>query len=236
MLVLLILPLAGRRAGRLAAWWYRRFLRLMGVRLRIHGTPPATGALGVANHVSWLDIIVLGSLVDAAFVSKTEVGNWPLVGRFARHTGAVFLPRGAYRTGEAGERLHEAMAEGRCVVLFPEATTNADLAPSRFHGRLFAPAIDGGYPVQPIAVHYLPPAGTVETSHHPYVPWVGNADLMGHFLTLFRLEGLEVAVTFCEPHHGHGRDRRGLAEDSRRAIVAALEGGQREVPGAPGGP
>lgn len=218
--VLLLLPVAGGRAGRLAAWWYRRFLRLLGVRVHVRGRPPAEGALGVANHVSWLDIIVLGSLVDAAFVSKTEVGNWPLVGRFARHTGTVFLPRGAYRTGEAAERLRAAMAEGRCVILFPEATTNADLAPAHFHARLFGAAVDGGYPAQPIAVHYLPPEGGGE-GHHPLAPWV-DEDLVPHFLGIFRMPRLDVRVTFCEPVPSAGRDRRWLAEDSRQAIVGAL--------------
>jgi 1-acyl-sn-glycerol-3-phosphate acyltransferase len=177
--------------------------------------------LGVSNHVSWLDIIVLGSLVDAAFVSKAEIGGWPIVGRFARHTGAVFFPRGAHRTGEAVEALRATLAAGRCAVLFPEATTRADLAPDRFHARLFAAAIEGGSPAQPIAIRYLPPDGS--TGHHPRAPWINDAPLLGHFLTLCRLPRLEVRVTFCAPVSAGGRDRRGLAEDCRTAILAALQ-------------
>lgn len=198
----------------------------------MRGQPPAGGALVVANHVSWLDIIVLGSLLDAAFVSKLEVAGWPLVGRFARHTGTVFLPRGAYRTGEAAERLRTAMTGGRCVILFPEATTNADLAPSHFHARLFASAVAGDHPVQPVAVHYLPSREGTAAGHHPLAPWVDDADLLRHFLALFRLPRLDVRVTFCEPIPAAGRDRRGLAEDSRQAIVAALQGREGERRGA----
>lgn len=242
LLVLLLLPVAGRLAG----WWYRRFLRLLGVRVQVRGRPPEGGVLGVSNHVSWLDIIVLGSLVDAAFVSKAEVGGWPLVGRFARHTGTVFFPRGAHRTGEAGEALRAAMAAGRCAILFPEATTNADLMPDRFHARLFAAAIETGHPVQPIAVRYLPPEDVVRCplsvdreergtrneerfsdGHHPLAPWVDDAPLLGHFLKLVRLPRLDVTVTFCEPIASAGRDRRGLAEDCRQAIVAALTDNNR---------
>lgn len=223
-MVLAILPFTGRRAGQLASWWYRRFLRLLGVSVRVIGEPPRHGALGVSNHVSWLDIIVLGALTDAAFVSKTEVGGWPLVGRFARHTGTVFLSRGAFRTDEAGRKLHASMTAGRCVILFPEATTNAALMPDRFHARLFAPAIEGNHPVQPIAVHYRPEEARPETGHHALVPWVDDADLVTHFFGLFRLPRLDVTVTFCTPRQAAGRDRRGLAEDSRQAIIDALTG------------
>lgn len=227
LVVLLLLPLVGRRAGRLAGWWYRRFLRLLGVRVQVRGRPAAGGVLGVSNHVSWLDIIVLGGLVDAAFVSKAEVDDWPLVGRFARHTGTVFLPRGAHRTGAAGEALRAAMAAGRCVILFPEATTRANLAPDRFHARLFGAAIEGGYPVQPIALRYLPPAGGDPGGHHPLAPWVDDAGLLGHFLELVRLPRLDVTVTFCEPFPAAGRDRRGLAETCRAAVVEALSENDR---------
>lgn len=233
--VWLVLPLAGGRGVRLAGWWYRRFLRLLGVRVRVYGAPPRGGVLGVSNHVSWLDIIVLGSLVDAAFVSKAEIGGWPLVGRFARHTGTVFFPRGAHRTGEAVEALRAAMAGGRCVILFPEATTKADLAPDRFHARLFAAAVETDYPAQPIAIRYLPPGENVAREerttsneqrfrggHHPLAPWVDDKPLFRHFLEIVRAPGMAVVVTFCEPIAGRGYDRRGLAEACRRAITAAL--------------
>ena len=76
-------------------------------------------------------------------------------------------------------------------------------------------------PVQPIAIRYLPPDHG-DDGHHPRAPWVDDAPLFGHFLEIVRLPRLEVTVTFCEPISGAGRDRRGLAEECRRAIIAAL--------------
>lgn len=220
--VLLALPLAGRRAGGLAGWWYRRLLRILGVRVDIRGRHPDGPRLVAANHVSWLDIILLGGLLDAVFVSKAEVGDWPVVGRFARHTGTVFLPRGAGRTREATERLTAALRQGRSVVLFPEATTSAELLPARFHARLFAAAIEAGVPVQPVAVHYLPEGDAAAEGHHPAAPWVDEAGLAGHFAQVFKLRGLTARVTFCTEVPPLDRERRALASTSHQRILEAL--------------
>lgn len=216
-----------KQPGRLAGWWYRRFLRIMGVEIETSGAWPSGGCLVAANHVSWLDIIVFGALLDAAFVSKAEIGQWPVVGRFARHTGTVFLPRGAGRTREATQRLVEALDAQRAVILFPEATTNNALLPERFYPRLFAASVEAQAPVQPVALHYLPESG--EASHHPLAPWV-NASLPAHFRRLFRLPRLRVRVTFCPEVTTAGCERRYLSEVSRQAVANALTGEQATQP------
>lgn len=218
--ILAAMTLLRRRAGWLTGWWYRGLLRIMGIKVEVSGQTPAPGTLVVANHVSWLDIIVFGGLLDAAFVSKSEVGNWPVIGRFARFTGTIFLPRGAGETREASKRIRTTLAASRCAVLFPEATTRADLLPSRFHARLFAAAIDGDHALQPAALYY--PRGDGHPGHHPDVPWVGAASLAPHFMTLFRRRGLRARVIFCPAVPVAGRDRRALAEQSHAAIASAL--------------
>lgn len=227
--VLLALSFA-KRPGHLAGWWYRRFLRIMGVTIETRGDTPNGPCVVAANHVSWLDIIVLGGLLDAVFVSKAEIGQWPVIGRFARYTGTVFLPRGAGQTREATRRLTEALDAGRTVVLFPEATTNAALLPERFHPRLFAAAIEAGAPVQPIAMHYLPERS--EDRHHALAPWVDNGTLAAHFGRLFRLPRLCVRVTLCPTVATAARERRQVSEAARTAIVDTLSetGGGEAAP------
>lgn len=214
-----------RRPGHLAAWWYRRLLRILGVQVFTSGQPPTGGYLVAANHVSWLDIIIMGSLLDAAFVSKAEIGQWPLVGRFARHTGTVFLPRGAGQTGLANQRLAEALTAERAVILFPEATTRGNLLPTRFYPRLFAAAVETGAPVQPVALHYLP--DDESGGHHPLAPWVDGEGLWPHFCRLFRLPRLRVRVSFCDPLPAAGQQRRALAEASLAAVSGALSASAR---------
>ncbi|MDN5939120.1 MAG: 1-acyl-sn-glycerol-3-phosphate acyltransferase, partial [Salinisphaera sp.] len=177
--VLVCLPLAGSRAGRLAAWWYRRLLVVLGIAICLEGELPDRGCLAVANHVSWLDIIVLGSLLDAAFLSKSEIGGWPLVGRFARYTGTVFLTRGAGATRQVIGEMAGALRDNRSVVLFPEATTGRELAPARFHPRLFAAAVANApnrttqsNPLAPGRPRRRPPAAVTTA---PAASWPGRA-------------------------------------------------------------
>lgn len=217
--VLLSLPFV-KRPGHLAGRWYRRLLRILGIKIETTGMPPAGGCLIAANHTSWLDIIILGGLLDAVFVSKAEIDQWPLIGRFARHTGTVFLPRGAGQTQEATRRLTQALHAERSVVLFPEAATNASLVPERFYPRLFAAAIEARMPVQPVAVHYLPEHG--EAAHHPLAPWVDDLGLFAHFKKLFRVPKLHVRVTFCDALPPAEQARRQLSEASRQAVADAL--------------
>lgn len=211
-----------KHPGHLAGWWYRRFLRIMGVEIETIGPRPVGSCLVAANHVSWLDIIILGALLDAAFVSKAEISQWPVIGHFARRTGTVFLPRGAGRTQEATQRLAGALNAGRAVILFPEGTTSDTFLPDRFYPRLFAGAIEANSPVQPVALHYLPT--NRQTGHHPLAPWVDDASLPSHFRRLFRLPQLRVRVTYCPSLATGGCERRYLSEASRHAVSAALSG------------
>lgn len=211
-------PLLGsRRAHRIVRWWHGRALRVLGVQLTIDGKAPAQPMLIVANHCSWLDIIVLGHAFDAAFVSKAEIDGWPLVGRFARAAGTLFLARGAGQTGETTRRILAVLDSGRSVLFFPEGTTTVSPMPQRFHARLFAAAIEGGYPVLPVGLHYRDES-TPADRHHTTIPWVDGAPLWPNFRNLFRLRRVEAALRPCEPIDPHGRDRRALAAASEQAI------------------
>ena len=82
-------PLIGKRSWALVRWWHGRMLRVLNVKLEVEGEPVAGPALIVANHSSWLDIIVLGHVFNASFVSKAEIGAWPMIGAFARAAGTL---------------------------------------------------------------------------------------------------------------------------------------------------
>jgi len=219
--VLLTLPLHKRYMPQLSAWWYQRLLVILNVQLNIQGTPPNKTVLVVSNHISWVDIVIFGSLLRPAFVSKAEVAKWPVVGPIARATGTVFLPRGAFKTSETSDTLAASLKHGRNVVLFPEATTSDAAIPHRFHARMFAAALDHSYPVQPIALRYLPENKT-DVGNHPWAPWIDDAGLGGHLKKLLRLKELRVAVIFCPVISPDGHDRRGLAQASHSAITTAL--------------
>jgi len=210
-------PLMGRRSFRLVRWWHGRMLRILNIRLEIDGERPVGPTLIAANHCSWLDIVVLGHAFDAAFISKAEVDGWPLVGAFARASGTLFLARGTGRTRETTEQIQSVLDSGRSALLFPQGTTTRETQPQRFYARLFAAAIEGNYPVLPVAVRYCDDS-TPADMHHALAPWVDEAQLWPHFRDLFRLRGMTAQLRLCAPIDSQGYDRRSLAEASRIAI------------------
>lgn len=210
-------PLIGNRSWKLARWWLGRMLGVLNVGIEIDGELPAGPALMVANHCSWLDIIVLGHAFNASFVSKAEIGSWPLVGSFARAAGTLFLARGAGQTSETSAKIRSVLDAGRSVLFFPEGTTTTDPQPRRFHARLFAAAIDGGYPVLPVALRYCDDT-TPADMHHALAPWANEAALGPHFRDLFRVHDMRAQLRLCAPIDPRGFDRRSLAEASYMAI------------------
>jgi 1-acyl-sn-glycerol-3-phosphate acyltransferase len=219
------LRVVGIAPWKVAAIWFRVFLPVIGVRVVERGAPPAEAALIAANHISWLDIAVLGRRVGGGFLSKAEVARWPLVGWFATGTGTVYLPRGANQTREANDALIARMRNRQSIVIFPEGTTTGHRLPKLFHGRLFAAAIEGGKLVQPVALHYPPPPDA-RTEQHPLAPYVNNDNMLRHLLRLLVGRGLTVEVTYCPPIRGEGLDRRQIAERAWEAVCLALGGAE----------
>ncbi|MBS0355050.1 MAG: 1-acyl-sn-glycerol-3-phosphate acyltransferase [Proteobacteria bacterium] len=145
---------------RLRQRWSAHLLGTLGVRLQADEPFVAPGSLLVANHVSWLDVFVINAAYPAAFVSKAEVRQWPLIGWLAAKNETVFLRRGSRGhakivNGEIGGLL----GQGRHVAIFPEGTTTDGSHVLGFHAALLQPAIEAGAPIQPLAIAYRLPDG-----------------------------------------------------------------------------
>ncbi|HEX8644152.1 MAG TPA: lysophospholipid acyltransferase family protein [Allosphingosinicella sp.] len=203
--------------------WPRRFLLWAGfsagLDVRIEGRPLARDVLFVSNHISWLDILLLGGSAGAAFVSKAEVGRWPGVGWLARLNDTVFIARaerGAVK-GQA-DALRSALASGRPVALFPEGTVSAGGEVLPFRASLFASLYPplANLKVQPVAIDYGNAA--------PNLAWIEGETTMANALRILsRGSSIEVRLCFLEPIDPHAApDRKVLATRGRDAVVAAL--------------
>ncbi|HEX8127423.1 MAG TPA: lysophospholipid acyltransferase family protein [Allosphingosinicella sp.] len=208
--------------------WPRRFLgwvaRAAGMKVRTAGAPLPRDVLFLANHLSWLDILVLAGASGTAFVSKAEVARVPVVGWLAGLNNTVFVARSerAAVRGQA-DSLRRALVTGQPVALFPEGTTDggADVLPFRASllAALFPPI--PGLMVQPVALDYGAAA--------PDLAWVGNEPgLVNVRKVLSRRGTVEVVIRFLEPIDPKAGDRKALARSAREDIVEAL--------GAPVGP
>ncbi len=201
-------------------WWSAKLLRLIGVDLRVEGTPASGGALLAANHISWLDIMVLHAVIpEARFVSKADVKSWPLVGRLVDSAGTLYLER--ERKRDALRVVHdmaEALRAGQTVAIFPEGTTSTGHNLLPFHANLLQAAIATATPVQPVALRFSDRAHAVSEA----MEFVGSTTLMQSLWQSACGDDVVARLVFLPPRGSAGADRRQLAACLRADIGAAL--------------
>ncbi len=219
--VLLAVP--GRAKDHFPRFYHRSLLWLIGLRLRVEGAPCAGGrVLFVSNHSSWLDILVLGALLDARFVSKAEVGGWPLIGWVAKLGRTVFVSRNRGRTGDEAQAMRARLEGGESIILFPEGTTSDGARVLPFRSSFFAVA-GAAAAVQPVAVVYDRLGGLpVGRKDRPLFAWYGDMETASHAWRLLRRTGTRVSVSLGAPvAPGALPDRKRLAADVGQRVTAA---------------
>lgn len=202
---------------RLAQRWYCRLLGILGLRLRVEGVPLREPHITVANHISWLDIPVLGAIEPTRFVGKSEIRDWPIAGWLAIAAGTFFIRRAKGGSAPLLERLVPHLRKAGSVVLFPEGTTTDGSHVRPFHPRLFAAAIDSDRPVQPVTLQY-----GLTLDGENVAPFIGDDSLFAHVLRLLRTPALEVRVLYGPPIRPHVA-REDLARIAECFVRAALQ-------------
>lgn len=145
-----------RRAERVQAWC-ADFLRIARLHVRADGAAgDREPALLVANHVSWVDMVVLQSLRPTRFVAKSEVRAWPVIGAIATRCGTVYVERSRMRsTADVSARLRDLLLAGETVTVFPEGTTTDGTEVKVFRASLLQSAIEAQARVQPVGLRYV---------------------------------------------------------------------------------
>jgi 1-acyl-sn-glycerol-3-phosphate acyltransferase len=178
--------------------WARRTMRSLCVRIRVEGEVPAGPVVLVANHLSYLDIPLLWTLVPGRFVARADVADWPGVGRAARLLGTLFLDRARKRALlDVLPRMTDALRDGDAVVFFPEATSTRGARVLPFKSALFEAAVRSGAPVVAASLEYETadrnrPADTA-------VCWWGDMTFLSHVGRLLTLPRIEARVRFSRP-------------------------------------
>jgi 1-acyl-sn-glycerol-3-phosphate acyltransferase len=199
--------------------WARGMLERLGVTLVIRGVPAGTGPLLlVANHISWLDIVVLHASCFCRFVSKSDVERWPLIGTLASGGETLYVERRSRRDAlRVVRQMAEALLDGDVLAIFPEGTTGDGSSVLPFHANLLQAAISADAPVQPVALQFVE-GGSEELSRA--VSYLGDESLVGSIWRTLCARQLHARVTFGTPQRADGRDRRAWAADLRDEINA----------------
>lgn len=209
--------------------WHTDSCRIAGVTPTVHGNPVTDRpVLFVSNHVSYLDISVLGSLLDACFVAKQEVNGWPIFGYLARLQRTVFVERKAVRAADQREVLRARLMQGDSLILFPEGTSSDGNRALRFKSALFDAAnieLDHGHvEVQPISIAYTRFDGMpMGRMLRPFYAWYGDMELAPHLWRALGMGTIGVDVIFHDPVRLEDfGSRKGLAQHCEKVVSDGL--------------
>jgi 1-acyl-sn-glycerol-3-phosphate acyltransferase len=231
--LLILLPGGGKRAW--ARVYHATLCRLIGLDVRVVGVPSRDGpVLFLSNHSSWLDILVLGGVLEASFVAKAEVGRWPLIGTIARLGRSVFVTRTRGGTGREADAMRTRLGAGDSLILFPEGTSSDGTRVLPFRSAFLATA-DAARRVQPVSLVYDRLGGLPACRRdRPVFAWYGDMDIGSHFWRLARRSGARATVLLHEPFPPETLpDRKALAAEAERIVsagAAVLRQNRQPVP------
>ncbi len=200
--------------------WARVVCLVLGVRVHSSGEPPEPPFLLVSNHLGYIDIAVLASVVPARFVAKAEVRRWPLVGWLCLGADTIFVDRASRGDVVRVERdMVSALEEGDGVILFPEGTSGRGDEVMPFKPPLLAWPARTGTPVYVAALSYSTPED--EPAPDMSVAWWGSMSFFRHLIRMLQLSRIQARVQFgSEPVSGD--DRKVLAGELRSEVAASF--------------
>lgn len=198
--------------------WARAMIRLLNIRINANNLGPGAPFLLVCNHLSYIDIVVLASQLDCAFIAKSEVAKWPFVGRMGVWIDTIFINRNRKKDViETMNQMHRLIDSGLGVVLFAEGTSTSGQNVSKFKSATLELAARRHVPVHYASISYA--TNLEETSADQSVCWWGDMTFADHFFRLLQLSVIEATVTFG-PEPIMDQSRHVLAEKLWQAVSA----------------
>lgn len=225
-------------------WYHRILCAVIGIRVRQIGQrSPEFPLLILANHTSWLDIVVITSLTPAVFIAKKEVATWPLFGWLARLQRSVFIDRERrHKTGAATAEIAERLLGGDAVVLFAEGTSGDGNRTLPFrsaligavHHTIARSTHHDAVTVQPLSLAYVGWSGMpISRAFRERVSWYGDIDLIPHLIGVLRSGAIDVVVSWGEPvAYDVSADRKEIARSAEAAVRRMTASALRSTPPA----
>lgn len=208
-------PVSNRERARQMSFCGRLALRAMGIGFRVEGRIPAGATLIVANHLSYLDIVIGGAALPCCFVAKREIASWPVFGPLGKMGGTIFVDRdSSIRAWETVAEVAARLDENIPVLFFPEGTSTDGRELLRFHSALFGPAIDARLQIVPAAISYETQGRLTERD----LCWFGDELFLPHLLRVLDADAFTAVIRFGQPEIHP--DRRTAAWRTHDAIEA----------------
>jgi 1-acyl-sn-glycerol-3-phosphate acyltransferase len=203
-------------------FWSRQALGILHLRLTVHGSLPSSHVptLIVSNHVSWIDICILNTVLPLRFVAKSDVRRWPLVGFLVSRVGTIFIERrNPLDTVRTNRAIEEALTRGEHVAIFPEGTSTDGTELKPFHASLFQPGLGAVARVVAVAVRYVNSDGSVNLN----ASYAGERSLWESFRLVVARRSMHAELIFAGSIDVGGKTRGEIARAAECATADALQ-------------
>lgn len=209
---------------KIALTWLGLLTKIFGVKIKHVGKALPEKTLFVSNHISWLDILVLGHLVPVHFLSKHEVKSMPVFGWLATRGGTLYIKRGnKHAATTAGSEITAVLKQNHNSLFFAEGTTSNGCI-KKFHSRLFQSAIDAQAMVQPVAIFY--PIRNNKTGNieiNPTSLFLGKTTIAESYNLIVRARSIDVEVHFLAPIDCTHKTRDEIANYTHHEVAKTIE-------------
>jgi 1-acyl-sn-glycerol-3-phosphate acyltransferase len=197
--------------------WARRMLAIIGIEVRVKGHPAQGPVLMAANHISWLDILVMHAACHCRFVAKSEIRRWPLVGALTTGGGSLYIERGSRNDAmRVVHQMAQALMKGQVLAAFPEGRTGDGITLLPFHANLLQAAISAEAPIQPIALQFI----DAQTNEISLAPCYRDDDtLISSLWRTLCAPPLLAQVRYGDKQFADGRNRRVWAQDLQETVA-----------------
>ncbi len=195
-------------------WWYKRFIKIINLQVKVHGGTPKNCCLIVSNHISWLDIIVIGHLLPTIFLSKAEVKKWPLLGWLASSANTIYIKRGGGQSENIRNIMVDKFRKNLSITIFPEGKTTDGETVGQFFPRLFAAAIETKTPVLPISLNYH-----INNYKDKSLAFIGSQNFFENFFSIIKRDKIQVEVCLLDAVKSENFDRKRLAIKAQNIIT-----------------
>ena len=204
---------------RYVQWFCRELCKVFNIEVQVHGRIPREPALWVSNHISWLDVAVLGSGARVFFLAKAEIQSWPIFGKLAKGGGTLFIRRGSGDSNAIRDQITQFLRDNIPVLFFPEATTTDGSYVKKVHGRLLGAAIEAKRPVQICLICYVNHDGELDQ----VAPFIGDATFANHVQQVLEMPKVTAHLMTLEPIQVEGHNVESLTAEVQQQMQAGLK-------------
>jgi 1-acyl-sn-glycerol-3-phosphate acyltransferase len=200
---LFLLVYKGNASYVLPRLWHKGMCAIIGLKVEVRGTPVHDKQLVyISNHLSYLDIPAVGSVLKASFIGKDDIAGWPIVGQLAKAQQTAFISRTANNAKKVANALDVMVAEGKSLILFPEGTSSTGATVLPFKSSLFSITQPKGMPpiaIQPFIIDLIDVEGKpITPQSRDYYAWYADMEFAPHIWIFMQTKGAKVRLTFLD--------------------------------------